>query len=1043
MYCDGSYKLFGEAQCDSLETDLDARTYAKMRTTTDTLAFVPTEDYSIMRFEQYCAGTPLYSSEAKELLDADELNSAAPGTSWNDVKFLGLAYRAIQKCAENTTCRYVSVWMDATYRLYGDGQCESTKADVASRTYAHKPATIDTLLYVPAEDSSIERFREDCNGHPLYTSEPWELLELNETEKFASTSTNDLTSLRYTLRAIQECREAVEKSAYFPAEGVSLKRVEHYCDGQPLYISVPWELLNASEPRIRATTSSRDAAFVEYSARAAQICGKGTWAHCKYFTVYADASYKLFGERQCDSMKYDVASRTYNKITQSLGPCKYVTVHDDASFKLFSEGQCDSTNSSLTSHIYANRPPASVDALAYYPTKDFSIKRFDYYCCGTPMNSSTSKPWALLEPGESRTRASPVSDDFTFLRYSLRALQKCRDDPICRYVTVNDDASFMLFGDGQCDFSTTKFSLASRIYTKDPLDVSIEAIARVPSEDFSLKRYFQSCDGTPLYISAPWALLDLGELRTISTSKSTDVTLMRYSRRAMIKCRYRPNCKYFTVYVDASFKLFSEGECDSTTYDRKARTYSNESPKLLEAAWAHRFGQHGPLVDSISISPGASYIRPKALTKNWRDAFLSIAPVVQEQQGDRFCTFDEVGSTSNFMVALDRCDRNETEKTLQSSAIYEGCYNGYAAYEDTNVSPDAGVAHVWRSQVLTFHDTNGAKSVLSRCEAICQGYPHLGLSLRPHAGFYANQGPREVDCTCGFLFNRYRNDTNVALDARPYACDGTYGSEGCGTGPCGHGKLTAVYKPPFTPRSLGIKHMGCRRGYVKFEKKSSVGNTVAAKKGESAMLGQTFGYSEASAYISIDVPVIKGERVGGESGPFANCIQKCRGYPYLATSLNTDGSVLKCTCGFRLVEYDRFYPKQKDTISPDECTGGHLVDCDFGPCGSVTNDVESIFILPGSFAFEDMNSLSYHGCFKSDPSELTLTYRAESRKDVDRGQGFSALQACAKACARQRLPFEFIGLNRDGCYCGQVAPDPDGPFGLKNERCQDSRNNPN
>jgi hypothetical protein len=101
-----------------------------------------------------------------------------------------------------------------------------------------------------------------------------------------------------------------------------------------------------------------------------------------------------------------------------------------------------------------------------------------------------------------------------------------------------------------------------------------------------------------------------------------------------------------------------------------------------------------------------------------------------------------------------------------------------------------------------------------------------------------------------------------------------------------------------------------------------------------------------------------------------------------------------------------------------------------------------VFVLPGAFAFKDMKGLAYYGCFKSDPSATTLDLRDGDRGKVNNGQGFTTLQSCAKACARKSSPMKFVGMNRDGCFCSDTAPNPEGPMAVKDKSCQDSKFNP-
>ena len=246
--------------------------------------------------------------------------------------------------------------------------------------------------------------------------------------------------------------------------------------------------------------------------------------------------------------------------------------------------------------------------------------------------------------------------------------------------------------------------------------------------------------------------------------------------------------------------------------------------------WALRIGEPGPLIDTISIDAGASYVRETALSSSWHTAFRSIVPADREENVDRFCVTESVDDTASFIPALDRCgvggvggggggggrgggannvtvvtrDQKDTAAevddgtkksvasgsvaSLEAEAEYAGCWDGYAAYEDTAMAPAADLAHVWRTKLLRFSpsadDANGAGSLLARCEAVCKGYTHLGLAVRPATSADSFSSYLEADCTCGFNFPRYIK-SSVAKAATMGACGGALGSHACRNGPCG------------------------------------------------------------------------------------------------------------------------------------------------------------------------------------------------------------------------------------------------------------------
>ena len=57
----------------------------------------------------------------------------------------------------------------------------------------------------------------------------------------------------------------------------------------------------------------------------------------------------------------------------------------------------------------------------------------------------------------------------------------------------------------------------------------------------------------------------------------------------------------------------------------------------------------------------------------------------------------------------------------------------------------------------------------------------------------------------------------------------------------------------------------------------------------------------------------------------------------------------------------------------------------------------------------------FKGCFESSTAHPDLEYYTGPRPDVAGGNGFEALQECARRC--QELKFPFLAMNRDGCWC--------------------------
>ena len=71
-------------------------------------------------------------------------------------------------------------------------------------------------------------------------------------------------------------------------------------------------------------------------------------------------------------------------------------------------------------------------------------------CTGSP--SYASPAWGLLNQGEPKTFADYNADgDKVYRTYITRGIQKCKDDPNCKYVNVWRDAGYRKYPDGQCN----------------------------------------------------------------------------------------------------------------------------------------------------------------------------------------------------------------------------------------------------------------------------------------------------------------------------------------------------------------------------------------------------------------------------------------------------------------------------------------------------------------------------------------------------------------------------------------------------------------
>jgi hypothetical protein len=188
----------------------------------------------------------------------------------------------------------------------------------------------------------------------------------------------------------------------------------------------------------------------------------------------------------------------------------------------------------------------------------------------------------------------------------------------------------------------------------------------------------------------------------------------------------------------------------------------------------------------------------------------------------------------------------------------------------------------------------------------------------------------------------------------------TGGALGCGNGPCGAGNLTAVYTLP-QPWSLGIAYAGCRKGYSAFETVDTPDiNTAAAAVGggRRSLSTRTVDLSsrlkKASSSLRINAALKPGataaSRAGGRGGAFEQCVVACRGYAHVATVYNTKNSVLRCTCGFRLKQFEASPAGRGAVVADENCENDTPTECDYGPCGTA-GGAEAVYSLPGRTLF--------------------------------------------------------------------------------------------
>ena len=81
----------------------------------------------------------------------------------------------------------------------------------------------------------------------------------------------------------------------------------------------------------------------------------------------------------------------------------------------------------------------------------YTLYKAGALCTGSPSYAS-SAAWELLNQGEPQTFADYNADgDKVYRKYITRGIQKCKDDPNCKYVNVWRDAGYSKYPDGQCN----------------------------------------------------------------------------------------------------------------------------------------------------------------------------------------------------------------------------------------------------------------------------------------------------------------------------------------------------------------------------------------------------------------------------------------------------------------------------------------------------------------------------------------------------------------------------------------------------------------
>lgn len=96
-------------------------------------AYDPIGTYDLVRPASHCGGSHTFTSPAWALLKPGEAKTLADNSMSGDTLYNDYINRGLKKCDEDVACKYVSVWRDAGYRTYKDGQCNTyTASDNAS-----------------------------------------------------------------------------------------------------------------------------------------------------------------------------------------------------------------------------------------------------------------------------------------------------------------------------------------------------------------------------------------------------------------------------------------------------------------------------------------------------------------------------------------------------------------------------------------------------------------------------------------------------------------------------------------------------------------------------------------------------------------------------------------------------------------------------------------------------------------------------------------------------------------------------------------------
>lgn len=91
----------------------------------------------------------------------------------------------------------------------------------------------------------------------------------------------------------------------------------------------------------------------------------------------------------------------------------------------------------------------------------------------------------------------------------------------------------------------------------------------------------KSCDGTPIYSSSRWELVNPGEDKMLAPSFD-DPYYRKYQRRAAVNCNRNPECSYISVSKDGQYKMFSKSLCENLKDETDVTTWQKQDSTVAQ-----------------------------------------------------------------------------------------------------------------------------------------------------------------------------------------------------------------------------------------------------------------------------------------------------------------------------------------------------------------------------------------------------------------------------------------------------------------------------